>query len=217
MSILLYCVTEKSELPTLGLGVAGLPVLSLEHGQLAALFSQGASGEVWTGAPLKESARQFHHVLQGVFESRAIIPFRFPTLLREAEELTVHIRANSPEYLAQLARFRTSVQMDISVARLDPAGASCQTSGSEYLRERQKRSEEFDKIAEKLHAHVNSATKDWRIRPTPHGLKALALLDRDSVALFKTRLQRFLVPPGLGIRISGPWPVTEFLELTQRG
>jgi hypothetical protein len=217
MSILLYCVTEKSKLPTLGPGVAGLPVLSLEHGELAGLFSQTAFGEGWTGAPLKESARQFHHVLQGVFESRAIIPFRFPTLLREPEELTAHIRANSLEYLAQLAKFRTSVQVDITVDLLDPARASCQTSGTKYLRERQKRSEELDRIAEKLYAHVNSATQGWRIRPTPHGLKVLALLDRDSVAVFNTSLQRFPVPPGLSIRISGPWPVTEFLELTQRG
>ena len=214
MPILLYCVTEKSELPNLGTGVAGVPVLSFEHLELAALFSQGAWAEGWIGAPLKESARQFHQVLHRVFESRAIIPFRFPTLMREAEELAAHVRANAEAYLAQLRRFRTSVQMDITVAHSVPL-TTRRSSGAEYLHERRKQSEELDRIAKNLYAHADSATRDWRIRTAQHGLKILALLDRESVAVFNRSLQGFAVPPGLSIRISGPWPVTEFLELTE--
>jgi hypothetical protein len=214
MPILLYCVTEKSELPNLGNGVAGAPVLSLEHGELAALFSRGAWAEGSVGASLKESARQFHQVLHRIFATRAIIPFRFPTLMREAEELAAHVRANAHQYLAQLGKFRTSVQMDITVAHADPL-ATRQSSGAEYLHERRKQSEELDGIARRLYAHTDSATRDWRTRPAQHGLKILALLDRESVAVFNRSLQRFAVPPGLSIRVSGPWPVTEFLELTE--
>jgi len=57
MPILLYCVTEKSELPNLGTGVAGVPVLTCEQGELAALFSQGVGAESWVGTPLKASAQ----------------------------------------------------------------------------------------------------------------------------------------------------------------
>lgn len=217
MSILLYCVTEKSELPSLGQGVADLPVASVEHGEIAALFSPGAGAEGWLEAPLKESARQFHRVLQRVFESRAIIPFRFPTLMQEAQELASHMRANSPEYLAQLEKFRTSVQMDISVAHADSTRATGPTSGAEYLRARREESEELDRAAKKLRLHADPAIRAWRTRPTQHGLKLFALLDRDSVEAFQTSLQRFEVPPGLNIRITGPWPVTAFLELSQRG
>jgi hypothetical protein len=214
MPILLYCVTEKSELPNLGTGVAGVPVLSCEQGELAALFSQDVGAEGWIGAPLKESARQFHQVLHRIFASRAIIPFRFPTLMREVEDLAAHVRANAREYLAQLGKFRTSVQMDITVAHSDPL-ATRQSSGSEYLEERRKQSEELDRIANTLYAHTDPATRDWRTRPAQHGLKILVLLDRDSVEVFTRSLQAFAVPPGLSIRISGPWPVTEFLELTR--
>ena len=217
MSILLYCVTEKSELPSVGRGVAGLPVLSVENGQIAALFSPGASAEGWTGSPLKESARQFHQVLHRVFESRAIIPFWFPTLMQEAQELAKHMEANSLEYLTQLDKFRTSVQMDITIAQADSARVTRQVSGAEYLRERQKQSEELGRIASQLCTHAGSATRDWRTRPAQHGLKAFALLDRDSVEVFNSSLQQFPVPPGLSIRISGPWPVTAFLELRQLG
>ena len=216
MSILLYCITQQPELPKLGSGVAGLPVLSLEHGELAALFSQGAPPAGWTGVPLKDSARQFHQVLRRVFESRAIIPFRFPTLMRDAEELTVHVGENAGEYSAQLEKFGNSVQMDITVAYSDPTCPPSQTSGAEYLRGRQRRSEELNRIAETLHAHVDSATQDWRTRPARDGLKVFALLDRDSVALFHGSLQSFRVPSGLSFRITGPWPVTEFLELKEQ-
>jgi hypothetical protein len=216
MSILLYCVTEKSELPKLGAGVADLPVLSVEHQEITVLFSPEARAEGWTGAPLKESARQFHQVLHRVFDSRAIIPFRFPTLMQDAQELARHMRANSPEYIGQLQKFRSSVQMDISVAHSDSAQARGPASGAQYLRERQKRSEALDRIASQLHTHADSATRDWRTRPAQHGLKIFALLDRDSVGVFNRSLQRFAVPPGLSIRISGPWPVTAFLELSQR-
>ena len=214
MPILLYCVTEKSELPNLGTGVAGVPVLTCEQGELAALFSQGVGAESWVGTPLKASARQFHQVLHRVFASRAIIPFRFPTLMREAEELAAHMRANAREYLAQLGKFRTSVQMDITVVHSNPL-ATRQSSGAEYLYERRKQSEELDRFAKTLYAHTDSATRDWRTRPAQQGLKILALLDRDSIAVFNRSLQAFAVPPSLSIRISGPWPVTEFLELTQ--
>jgi hypothetical protein len=217
MSILLYCVTESPELPRLGSGVADLPILSVEHGEIAGLFSPDAGAEGWSGAPLKESARQFHQVLHRIFESRAVIPFRFPTLMQEPQELADHMRANSPEYLAQLEKFRSSVQMDITVARSDSARIGSQSSGREYLRERQKQWEELDTIAHQLYTHAHPATRDWRTRPTQHGLRVFALVDRDSVEVFNRSLERFAVPPGMSIRISGPWPVTAFLELRERG
>jgi hypothetical protein len=217
MSILLYCVTEKSELPRLGKGVAGLPVLSVEHGEIAGLFSPGTCAEDWKGSPLKESARQFHQVLHRIFESRAIIPFCFPTLMHETPELARHLETNLLEYVAQLEKFRTSVQMDITITQADSARATRQASGAEYLRERQKQSEELDRVASQLCTHADSPTRDWRTRPAQHGLKVFALLDRDSVEVFNSSLQQFRVPPGLGIRITGPWPVTAFLELRQVG
>ncbi len=212
MSILLYCITETSTLPQFGSGVDGLPVLSLEYEALAGVFSQGFSAPSFTGAPIKEYARQFHQVLHRIFESRAIIPFRFPTLMRDAEELTRHMRSNAPEYLRQLQKFGNAVQMDISVTFSDSLRVTSRTSGTEYLRGRKEESDELGKLAEVLHTKLGSTTRDWRTRPVLNGLRVFALLDRESVVVFKGSLQNFAVPPSVSVRVTGPWPVTEFLE-----
>jgi hypothetical protein len=151
MPLLLYCVAEKAALPELGTGVAGLSVLACEDGDIAAIFSESTGVESWTGAPLKESAHQFHHVLRAVFHSRAIIPFRFPTLMQDRQELAAHLRERAPEYSVQLKRFQNSVQMDISVSHAEARSASAPTgSGAEYLRARQRLSEELDRVEDRL-------------------------------------------------------------------
>ena len=214
MSILLYCVTEKNALPNLGTGVGGLPVLCCEQDEIAALFSDGTSGVSWTGASVNESARRFHRVLHRIFESRAIIPFRFPTLMANEEELGAHLRVNVAEYSSQLKKFANSVQMDVSIAEADSRAAD-QTSGAEYLRARQKRLANFQAVAKQVQELASEAAQGWCERPASNGLKLYALVDRASVAALHERLKEISVPANMSVRATGPWPVTEFLDLKQ--
>ena len=217
MSILLYCITSGAASSDAGTGVAGLAVLRCTHAGLDALFSQDTSAESWTAAALKQSAREFHNVLHRVFTSQAIVPFRFPTLMRDEEELATHLRENASEYSSQLKKFEDSIQMEISVAYTQTvAAASPPASGAEYLRVRQRASDVLEGVAKQIQALADETARSWRDRPASNSLKLFALLSRASVPAFHERLNRFLVPPNLRVRVSGPWPVTEFLELKQR-
>lgn len=216
MSILLYCITDQAASSDVGPGVAGLPVLHCRQASLDALFSQNTSAESWTGTSLKQSAREFHNVLQRAFATHAIVPFRFPTLMDGEDELVTHLRQNGAEYSAQLKKFENSVQMDISIASLEPHSAAPQTSGAEYLRTRQKQSNDLEVVATQIQELTGKQAQQWHNRPASNGLKLFALLNRVSVAAFHERLKKFSVPSNLTVRVSGPWPVTEFLELKRR-
>ena len=217
MSILLYCVTEQAASPDVGTGVAALPVLHCRHAGVDALFSQNTSAESWMGTSLKESAREFHAVLHRAFAAHAIVPFRFPTLMRDEGELAAHLRDNAAEYSGQLKKFESSVQMDISIAQTESAfDASPGKPGAEYLRSRQKQSDELYAVAKQIQELAGETAQSWSDRPASHGLKLYGLVNRASVSAFYERLKKLSVLPNTGVRVSGPWPVTEFLELKQR-
>lgn len=217
MSILLYCIAEEGASSDVGPGVAGGPVLQCKEAGLEAWFSRNTSIESWTGASLKQSAREFHNVLHLAFAARAIVPFRFPTLMRDEDELAAHLRDNTAEYSGQLKRFQTSVQMDISITSAEPVSlVALQTSGAEYLRSRQRQSDELHAIAKHIQELASETTLSWRNRLASNNLRLFALVHRDCVGVFREKLKRLSVPQNLDVRVSGPWPVTEFLELKQR-
>ena len=91
--------------------------------------------------------------------------------------------------------------------------ATVKTSGTEYLRARQKQSEELQGVADRLRQCAGGVAKDWRDRSVQNTLRVFTLLDRDSVSELKGRLRELSVPVGVTVRITGPWPVTEFLNL----
>ncbi len=216
MSILLYCVAAKSGLPQAGTGVAGLPVLCSECDNAVAFYSKGVSAEAWAGAPLRESARQFHRVLQRIFENKAIIPFRFPTLMENDEELAAHLRENLTSYSELLQRFHNSAQMEAVISYSDASRPSAAiSSGTEYLRAKQERSEKLQSVVAQLQRLAGGIVGEWRDRSIQNTVRAFALLDRGSVPEFKDKLRAFAVPAGLTVRVTGPWPVTEFSNVNQ--
>ena len=217
MSILVYCITDEGTSSDVGAGVAALPVLHCRHAGLDALFSRNTSAESWTGASLKQSAREFHNVLHRVFAARAIVPFRFPTLMQDEDELAAHLRDNAAEYSGQLKRFEKLVQMDISIASSEPISSNAsQISGAEYLRGREKQADELQAMAKQVEQLASETARSWRDRRGSNSLRLFALVHRDSVDGFRERLKKLSVPQNLEVRVSGPWPVTEFLELKQR-
>ena len=217
MSILLYCIADQSASFDIGPGVAGLPVLHCRQADLVALFSHDTPAESWTSGSLKQSAREFHAVLHRAFAAHAIVPFRFPTLMRDEDELATHLRENAAEYSAQLKKFEDSVQMETSITHPEPAlPASPPASGAEYLRGRQQRLDELQAVAKQIQEHAGDTVQSWRDRPASNRLRLFALVPRDSVTAFHERLKKFLITRNLTVRVSGPWPVTEFLELKQR-
>ena len=216
MAILLYCVAEaarsRGRVPR---GVRGSPVLRREHGSLAVFCSEAPSADLWTGVPVREGALAFHQVLEAVFGSTAIIPFRFPTVVAGARQLREHLDARASLYAMRLERFRTSVQLEALVIYSGEVSRSGgMTSGAEYLRERQETMAAARHAAEKLQAAVAPLASEWRTRIVGKGIRSFAVVERQLVTEFKERARNLLLPPGVTVRVSGPWPATEFLDLS---
>lgn len=215
MPLLAYCVMEATaaiEIPPAG--VAGTRVEEMQEFGLRCCFCRFETREHLSRVPALESAYGFHQVLQALFRQAAIIPFRFPTLLENADELRQHVREHAPQYLEALHRLREMVQLEIHVGtNRVPEKASQAASGREYLQQRQARAAKLKATAEKFNQATRSWVVEWRERQADGGgMRCYALLRRDAVTSFQQAAQA-LCQRLPGTRLSGPWPPVEFLEL----
>ncbi len=215
MPLLLYCVAgTAASLNGLHAGVACSPVLRLEIANLAAFVSRSAHASGWLRTPVRTSALEFHRVLQQLFSATAILPFRFPTIFEDELELARHLEGRSGEYGALLEKFSNFAQMEARVGYPNSETAIATHSGSEYLRQRQRRFHAVEEFAVELRRAAGAAATEWRQRMTRSELRGFALVGRDKIPEFKANIAQALVPAGMHVRISGPWPVTEFLDFS---
>jgi Gas vesicle synthesis protein GvpL/GvpF len=209
VAILLYCVTTGPPSTHSQPGVAGSLVSRLEHSGLTIFFSENSTTDLWLKTPLSKSANEFHRVQQEIFRGTAIIPFRFPTILEDGDKLRAHLEERSGEYRSLLARFASFVQIDITVTQ---TASSPPPSGAEYLRERQGRNQTLDEFTTLLRSEAGTLAKDWRQRSIANGLRCFALIERNQIQEFNERMKTVSMPSQLSARVSGPWPVAEFLD-----
>jgi hypothetical protein len=212
LSILLYCVAARSPRQEWKqAGVAGTPVSVLERAGLVAFLSTSADSAVWLRAPVRTSAVEFHRVCMEVFRSEAIIPYRFPTIFQPDFALSGHLDERADDYHAVLQRIAGAVQMEVRVTWRPKLSLS--QSGAEYLRERQERLLEIEAFAMQVERTVQLPGGEWRRRMTRDGFRGFGLLERGQIDEFKERTGNLSVPATFNVRVSGPWPVTEFLDL----
>jgi hypothetical protein len=211
MAILLYCIAKgdvpATELPT---GVAGDPVIRVELADLAMFTSSNADKSNWLRPQLQTSALEFHRVLSEVFKSSPIIPFRFPTIFDDEAQLSERMRERSSEYAALLDKFRELAQMEIRIT--NPNLKKPSESGTQYLKLRQTSTSMIDKFTAGLRAILLKLSQDWRQQPSKDGIRAFVLVQRSQVADFRNIMRNTPVPRELSVRVSGPWPVSEFIE-----
>ena len=212
MALLLYCVADSLAQLNSQTGVTGSAVSAWEHSGVKVFYSENATPDLWLREPLHSSARQFHGVQQELFRAGAIIPFRFPTILESCDKLREHLDLRSTEYKSLLCRFANRVQMELGLTHATAPSAS--SSGLDYLRERQRRGRLVNHFAADLHALLTPLAKDWRQRSVSNGLCCFALIEREQVPEFNERMKTISVPSALSARITGPWPVAEFLEFS---
>ena len=103
--------------------------------------------------------------------------------------------------------------MEARVSYSTPSGSAATGSGTEYLLERQRRQRALADFGAELGTAVVSVVGEWRQRSIKSGLRCFALVERNRIPEFKERMRSISVPAGLKVRVSGPWPVTEFLDL----
>jgi hypothetical protein len=159
---------------------------------------------------LQTSALEFHRVLSEVFKSTAIIPFRFPTIFDDEEQLSERMRERTSEYAALLDKFRELAQMEIRITNPDLAKPT--ESGTQYLKLRQTSTSMIDEFTAGLRATLSKLSQDWRQQSSKDGVRAFVLIHRNQVADFRNVMHDTRVPRELIVRVSGPWPVSEFIE-----
>jgi hypothetical protein len=215
MALLLYCVAEADAAVNHRLeGVSRVPVFGFKRQALTTFASESTTAEVWMSPPLAETALKFHQVLRELFRSTTIIPFRFPTILASEQQLNQHLDERAQDYRCLLQKFRSSVQLEVFITDSPTAGdLGAAGSGTEYLRGKQKRIDALERLASELQAAAGEAAKLWRTRIIQSGLRCFALVERERVSGIRRALEGVPLPDAFGLRVSGPWPVSEFLEL----
>ena len=208
MPVILYCVTEaRVDMQTLT-GVQGKNLTWLEGSGLQCLFSyDSAPGD--RDQPLREAALQFNRVLQRVLEHTAVIPFRFPTFLADEAAIHAFVRQHASEYRAALSRLRDTVQMEIT---LTAHQARPENSGKAYLQARQVVYQKLDQVAQTLEQETTEFILAWRRREIPTGIRCFALVARPSREALEAAIRGTDIPADLQVRVTGPWPATEFLK-----
>lgn len=214
MPLLPYCMVQ-SDVSTVApaRGVHEAEVEWLDERALRCFFSRvaasfaGASVEV-----LKEDALRFHSVLHAIFAQTAVIPFRFPTTLDTEQELRRFLTAGASSYREALARLRDIVQMELRVS-ISLSASTTPCSGREYLLARQAQTRALADGAVAAHGLARGLIQDWRERETKSGLRCYALVRRTDVGEFESRMCSLVLPEGVTMIVSGPWPATEFLEV----
>jgi hypothetical protein len=129
--------------------------------------------------------------------------------------LLEHIQTAADGYRKFLREHANHVQMElrmIATAQLPAVAAS----GTEYLRNRSTRAQSLHSAVDTLKAGLAAIVLDWRERSTPDGLRLFAMVERGRVDELRERLGK-AEGPSLVWRLSGPWPLTEFLPQSAQG
>lgn len=168
-------------------------------------------------APVPEMVKAFNQVLQRIFAQAVIIPFRFPTIVESEDTLRQFVESRAAEYSGALKRLRNKVQMDVRIIFKAPenVNSSSSKSGREYLEGRRERYQQAQSVMDEFRRVSNSLAEEWIQRDTPSGIRSFALVDRSSLAVFLERIGSVVTPADISARVTGPWPPSEFVEITR--
>ena len=214
MAVLAYCITEtQPEIRVPHAGVRGTTIETVRIENLQCFASQFDPQDLAGKAPIQEAALEFNSVLQELLQQIAIIPFRFPTILKDETALSQFLTEHQAEYHEALHRLRNCVQMEIQLKQTQTQSqAALPKSGADYLRGRQAQHQYVDSIVARFREAAEPLVKQWRHQETATGIRCYALIDRSEVQAFRGRMQDVSVPTESEPRVTGPWPASEFLK-----
>jgi hypothetical protein len=167
--------------------------------------------------------KAFNQVLQRIFAQAVIIPFRFPTIVASEETLRQFVESRAAEYGSALKRLRNKVQMDVRIILRAPGSVNSSSSSSQsgrgqsgrgYLEGKRGRYLQAQSVMDEFRRVSNPLAEEWIQRDTPSGIRSFALVDRSSLAVFLERIGNVVTPADISARITGPWPPSEFVEIT---
>lgn len=213
--VLAYCVAkQESQIDTPHSGVEEAPVREIDVDVLRCFVSD--FGSHMPDEPAPQTVKAFHQVLQRIFAQTAIIPFRFPTIVESEDFLKQFVESRSGEYSSALQRLRNKVQMDVRII-VNSGGVAADSSsqsGKSYLEDKRARYGQARSLLEEFRRVSDSLAEEWVQGDTATGIRGFALVDRTSLPVFLEKIGHVVTPAGVSARITGPWPPSEFLEIT---
>ena len=230
MPLLPYCVflSDSNELPRTG--VQDRDLVRLDVDRLSVIYSDLGKEEI-AGDRFKIAALKFHEVVHAVFEQRAVIPFRFPTFIIQ-EELRGHVHKELEPYANFLRVHADDVQMEVRIWRtevprtvmeearsfvddVETAAQSNPAGGTEYMKrllELQKPLRQAAREVQRISEHL---VYEWKTEESRDWVRVFALIPRKHIDDFRGKVsQRVLEPARTHMRVTGPWPATQFFPGT---
>jgi len=215
MPCLLYCVTQATATVEITGGVCNEAVKSREMLGVRVYWSDLLDVQACLGTPeaIKQAALQFHQVLREILAATTPVPFRFPTLLDSSDNLEQHLASEQELYREALVRVGGAVQYEVIATWTDePAtDAGKPISGREYLKRRQEAAGRVAAVESKLRRVTADAVREWRGRQERKSYRWFALVPRECRDRFLAGLRGAGGSEGVRLRLSGPWPPSEFV------
>lgn len=214
MPVLLYCVTHPNPEVKVATGVFDDEVHSREMLGVRVYWSEFGNPELLGDAEsLKKAALEFHRVLREILAVTTPIPFRFPTLLESADVLEQHLIPEQELYRDAIERVDGAVQYEIVGTWADEQQTDLATpvSGREYLKRRQEALGRVAAVEGKLKTVTGDAVREWRGREQNKKHRWFALVPRVERERFIASLRTAGASEGVRLRLSGPWPPSEFV------
>jgi hypothetical protein len=217
MACLLYCVTVAREAPIVpASGVCESSVRSQNIGDLRIYWSEIAdlADRLGDAESLKRAALEFNQVLREILSKASLLPFRFPIFLETEADLMQHLALEGAVYSEALKRIGDAVQYEIvgSWAGDEQTDLATPVSGKEYLKRRQEALGKITAVDTKLKLVTGDAVQEWRSKQDRRTHRWYALVARGNRERFIKALRSAGPSEGVRLRLSGPWPPSEFVE-----
>lgn len=192
--------SEEVALGPMGLGVPPAEVVTVRHGALAAVVSDGPEG---VPDATRDNLLGHERVNEAVMREHTVLPMAFGTVLRSREDVVELLRAGQDVFTATLARLEGKLELGLKVFYMARDG--------EVVRQR------AEQDADALVRALRAVAVDARVS-APVGermvLNASFLVEREQVAAFDARVRSLAAShEELTFRATGPWPPYHFVDL----
>lgn len=211
MLLLLHFVADNGWNPAPGTGYRGSTLESCDAGGLRCWYSNVSSAEIANFTA--EDALVLHRLATAALAAGGVIPFRFPTAVETADELQRYLAENSARFRASLERVRGAVQMEVQISASEPSPPDPSLSpGRAYMTALRDKLSGVRAAEQEIAARASGLVLRW----ATSGQRRCVLVPIANVERFRHAAAAAQLPPGVQVRITGPWPATAFLDEVTR-
>ena len=207
MALLPYCIFLPHANAIPNMGIQNVPIQSLESAGLVAIYSE-LDPQTISGDQFQAAALRFHDVVHAVFERCAVIPFRFPTFLAEGQ-FREHVDKESKRYLSFLRKHADDVQMEVRLWIPNPSQMK-PGSGTEFMQRIANHMTHLKSASDYVQHIAVDIVREWKSDDSRDAIRLFALIPRSRISDFRERFTEKPRPANVAMRVTGPWPASEF-------